>query len=60
MIFCYDPASDKNPDPTCRAALFYNAPASVYYYEGILYYFVRTNVDETSIYKMKVDGAGRE
>lgn len=66
VIFCYvpvckhEPASDMNPDPTCRAALFPDVRTNVWYYEGILYYLVNKDMRSHDFYRMKADGAGRE
>lgn len=65
MIFCYDPActheraSDTNPDPTCRAALF-PTTTRLFYYEGILYYLVWDSISAHNLYKMEVSGSGRK
>ncbi|MBE5948586.1 MAG: hypothetical protein E7261_06090 [Lachnospiraceae bacterium] len=66
MILCYDPncvhepATDANPDPTCKGALFNGAYTNIAYYEGYIYYSVMDNVFEHDLYKMKVGGSGRE
>ena len=65
MIFCTElncmhlPASDTNPDPECRAALF-TGKTKIAYYEGAIYYFVENDLFEHSLYKMDINGAGRE
>jgi len=65
VLLCYDPncihepASQYNPDPTCRAALFPDVKTYIAYYEGYIYYFVNEDLFSHKIYKMEVDGAGR-
>lgn len=65
MIFCYDPncihepASEYNPDPTCRGALFTDKRTEIAYYEGVIYYFVWDGPFEHELYRMEVNGAGR-
>lgn len=66
MILCYDPncvhepATDANPDPVCKAALFNGRNTQIAYYEGYIYYFTYDNIFEHDLYKMKVGGSGRE
>lgn len=65
VILCYDPncihqaASPDNPDPVCRAAL-YDARTDITYYEGNIYFFVDDGVFSHNIYRMTVNGSGRE
>ncbi|MBO5229114.1 MAG: hypothetical protein J6B39_08990 [Lachnospiraceae bacterium] len=65
VVLCYDPncthqpVSPDNPDPTCRAAM-YDARTDIAYYEGNLYFFVDDGVFSHKIYRMAVDGPGRE
>lgn len=66
MILCYDPncvhepATDANPDPVCKAALFNGHYTQIAYYEGYIYYFTYDSIGEHDLYKMKVGGSGRE
>lgn len=55
----HEPASAKNPDPVCRAALFPGS-TKIAYYEGNIYYFVYDGTFDSKIYRMDINGGARE
>lgn len=65
IVFCANPvckheaASESNPDPECRAALF-EEKAYIAYYEGCIYYFVNNGIFEHKLYKMDLSSGVRE
>lgn len=65
IIFCFDPAcahepaSEKNPDPECRAALFVTQ-TKIAYHDEYIYYFNQSDSFNFELYRMNIDDGVRE